>query len=85
MSACALEAGIIVTGIATLLAVVTLQHDLAGTAANSAVLTVARALVAVHNWTAILGPGLVFGLNTLVMAYALYRSSSSPVSSRCWA
>ena len=30
-----LEAGIIVTGIASLLAVVTLQHDLAGTAASA--------------------------------------------------
>ena len=70
-----LEAGIIVTGIASLLAVVTLQHDLAGTAANAAALTtVAKALVAVHNWTFILGPGLVCGLNTAVMAYALYRS-----------
>jgi hypothetical protein len=70
-----LEAGIIVTGIASLLAVVTLQHDLAGTAANGAGLaTVGAALVAVHNWTFILGPGLVCGVNTFVMAYALYRS-----------
>jgi hypothetical protein len=70
-----LEAGIIVTGIASLLAVVTLQHDFAGTAANSAGLaTVGTALVAVHNWTFILGPGLVCGINTFVMAYALYRS-----------
>ncbi len=70
-----LEAGIIVTGIASLLAVVTLQHDLAGTATNAVALTtVGRALVAVHNWTFILGPGLVCGINTLVMAWALYRS-----------
>jgi hypothetical protein len=71
----ALEAGIIVTGVASLLAVVTLQHDLAGTAAHAAALTTAaQALVAIHNWTSILGPGLVCGLNTSVMAYALYRS-----------
>jgi hypothetical protein len=70
-----LEAGIIVAGIASLLAVVTLQHDLVGTATNAAALTtVGRALVAVHNWTFILGPGLVCGINTFVMAYALYRS-----------
>jgi len=69
-----LEAGIIVTGIASLLAVVSLQHA-AGTAVNAAALTtVAKALVAVHNWTFIIGPGLVCGLNTAVMAYALYRS-----------
>jgi hypothetical protein len=71
----ALEAGIIVTGIVSLLAVVSLQHDPAGTAANAVALTaVAKALVAVHNWTFIVGPGLVCGLNTTVMAYALYRS-----------
>ena len=70
-----LEAGIIVTGIASLLAVVTLQHDLGGTAGNGAGLaTVGEALVAVHNWTFILRPGLVCGVNTFVMAYALYRS-----------
>ena len=70
-----LEAGIIVTGIVSLLAVVSLQHDVAGTAGNAVALTaVAKALVAVHNWTFIVGPGLVCGLNTAVMAYALYRS-----------
>jgi hypothetical protein len=70
-----LEAGIIVTGIASLLAVVTLQHDLAGTAANGAGLAaVGAALVAVHNWAFILGPGLVCGVNTFVVAYALHRS-----------
>jgi hypothetical protein len=70
-----LEAGIIVAGIASLLAVVTPHHDLSGAAANSAALaTVGQALVAVHNWTFILGPGLVCGINTFVMAYGLYRS-----------
>jgi len=70
-----IEAGIIVTGIASLLAVVSLQHDVAGTTANAAALTtVGQALVAVHNWTFIIGPGLVCGLNTVVIAYALYRS-----------
>lgn len=70
-----LEAAIIVTGIASLLAVVTLQHDLTATASNAAALTtVSKALVATHNWTFLLGPGLVCGINTTVMAYALYRS-----------
>lgn len=70
-----LEAGIIVTGIVSLLAVVSLQHEAAGTAASAVALTtVGKALVAVHNWTFIIGPGLVCGLNTVVIAYALYRS-----------
>jgi Domain of unknown function (DUF4386) len=64
-----------VTGIVSLLAVVSLQHDVAGTAASAAALTTAgKALVAVRNWTFIIGPGLVCGLNTVVMAYALHRS-----------
>ena len=70
-----LEAGIIVTGIVSLLAVVSLQHDAAGTSASAAALTaIGKALVAVHNWTFIIGPGLVCGLNTAVIAFALYRS-----------
>jgi len=70
-----LEAGLIVTGIVSLLTVVSLQHDVAGTAASAAALTtVGKALVAVRNWTFIIGPGLVCGLNTVVMACALYRS-----------
>ena len=81
-----LEAGIIVTGIVSLLAVVSLQHDVAGTAANAATLTaVGKALVAVHNWTFIVGPGLVCGLNTAVMATRCTAPSSSPISSLFWA
>jgi hypothetical protein len=32
-----------------------------------------QALVAVHNWTFLVGPGLVVGVNTVVLAVALYR------------
>jgi hypothetical protein len=71
-----LEAAVILTGVVSLLAVVSLQHHVGGTAANAAALTtVDKALVAVHNWTFIVGPNLVCGINTLVMAYALRRSN----------
>jgi len=72
-----LEAAVIITGICSLLAVVTLQHNLAGVAGTDAasLTTVGRALVAVHDWSFLIGPGLVCGVDTVVLAYALYRSN----------
>ena len=70
-----LEAATILVGVVTLLGVVTLRQQYAGTAAtDTAALTVSgRALVAVHDWTFVIGPGLVVGVNTTVLALALYR------------
>lgn len=75
-----LEAGIIAVGVLPLLTVVTLRRQLAGTAgADSATLvTVGKALVEFHNWTFILGPGLVCPANTVLMAYVMYRSGLVP-------
>lgn len=75
-----LEAGIIACGVLPLLTVVTLRQQLAGTAgADSATLvTVGKALVAFHNWTVVLGPGLVCPANTVLMAYLMYRSGLVP-------
>jgi hypothetical protein len=75
-----LEAGIILVGVASLLAVVTLrQHALgaAGTGTSSLV-PVAQGLVAVHNWTFLLGPNFVCAADTLVLAYAMWRSQLIP-------
>lgn len=75
-----LEAATILVGVVTVLAVVTLRQQLAG-AAGTQTTTLAitgRALVAVHNWTFLIGPGLVCGTNTLVLAYLLYRSGLVP-------
>lgn len=55
-----LEAAIIVTGIVTLLSVVTSRHAGAGSDA----LVTGQALVAIHNWTLLLGPGLMAGVST---------------------
>ena len=74
----ALEASIIVVGIVSLLAVVTLrQHPPAG-GDDAALLTTGRALVAVHDWTFLFGPDLVLGTNTVLLAYLLYRSRLVP-------
>jgi hypothetical protein len=76
------EAVVIVTGIISLLSVVTLRQHLAGTpgagADPGALVTVSRALVAVHDWTFLIGPGQVIGLNTLLLATLMYRSRLVP-------
>lgn len=71
-----LEAGVIATGIVPLLAVVTLRQT-AGTT-TSTLLTLGSALVSLHNWTTLLGPGLVCGTNTVLLAYLMYKSRLVP-------
>jgi hypothetical protein len=75
-----LEGAIIAVGVLPLLAVVTLRQHLGSTTgADTATLaTIGNALVALHNWTFILGPGLVCGVNTVLMAYLMYRSGLVP-------
>jgi hypothetical protein len=74
------EAVVIVTGIISLLSVVTLRQDLAGAAGAKTASAVAlgKALVAVHDWTFLFGPGLAIGVNTLMLAYLMYRSGLVP-------
>ncbi|MDT3438787.1 MULTISPECIES: DUF4386 domain-containing protein [unclassified Pseudofrankia] len=75
-----LEAAIIMIGVVCLLAVVTLRQDLAGTAnADTATLVTAdRSLVAVRDWTFLLGPGIVPSLNALLLGSLLYQSRLVP-------
>jgi Domain of unknown function (DUF4386) len=59
------ESAFIAVGILSLLVVVTLRRDLAGGSADPATLeTVGRSLVAIHNWTFLLGPGFVVASGT---------------------
>ncbi len=75
-----LEAGIIAVGVVSLLAVVTLRQHLTGTAGTdtATLVTLGNALVAFHNWTFLLGPGFTSGVNTVLMAYLMYRSGLVP-------
>jgi hypothetical protein len=78
-----LEASALFVGVVSLLSVVTLRQDLAGTAgasgANGAALaTTGDALVALHNWAYLIGPGLLSGVNALLLGSLMYRSGLVP-------
>jgi len=75
-----LEAGIIAVGVLPLLAIVTLRQTLAGTTSTdpTTLVTIGNALVSFHNWTFLIGPGLVCGTNTVLMAYLMYKSRLVP-------
>jgi hypothetical protein len=75
-----IEATIIAVGAISLLAVVTMRQDLAGTTGPeaTAAVTVGQSLVAVHNWTFLFGPKLALGVNTVLLAYLMYRSRLVP-------
>jgi Domain of unknown function (DUF4386) len=75
------ECTFIAVGIVSLLAVVTLRQDLAGSAGGDAgsLVLLGRSLVAVHDWTFLLGPGFVVGVgNGLILGYLMYRSGLVP-------
>lgn len=67
----------IFTGVVSLLSIVTLRQD--ATATDPASLdTTAQALVAIHDWTFLLGPGLMPVVNALCFGTVLYRSGLVP-------
>lgn len=74
------EAAIILIGVVSLFAVVTLRQDVAGTPGADAdsLVTAAASLVAVYDWALLLGPGLIPGINALLLGYLLYRSGLVP-------
>jgi Domain of unknown function (DUF4386) len=75
-----LEAAIIVIGVVSLLSVVTLRQDLAGTAGADvgSLAAIGKSLVAVRDWTFLLGPGLIPAVNALLLGYLMYRSALVP-------
>src|SRR5579875_217727 len=69
-----IECAFIAIGIVSYLAVVNLRHK-GGGANPGALITVGTSLVAVRNWTFVLGPGFMDGLGTgLILGYLMYRS-----------
>jgi len=74
------ESTIIAVGIISVLSVVTLRQDFAAGGSDSgSFLAAGTALVAVHGWTFLLGPGLLAGFgNGLLLGYLMYRSGLVP-------
>ena len=68
------ECTFILIGIVSVLAVVTLrQHG--GSADAGSLVTVGASLIAIKNWTFLLGPGFVDGIGTgLILGWLMYRS-----------
>ncbi|MGO4595732.1 DUF4386 domain-containing protein [Leifsonia sp. 2TAF2] len=79
-----MECTLISVGILSLLTVVTLRQDGPPTnGADAALLVVSQALVALHGWTFLLGPGFVVGIgNGLILGWMLHRARLLP---RGWA
>ena len=68
-----LEAAVITTGVVATLSLVTLRQG-----GGPEDVAVARALVALHDWTFLVGPGLVIGVNSLLLALLVHRSRLAP-------
>jgi hypothetical protein len=73
-----LEAVAIVVGVVSVLAIVSLRQAAARTADAAALLRVNEALVAIHDWTFLVGPGWFLVMNSLLLAYLMYRSGLVP-------
>jgi hypothetical protein len=75
-----LESTIIVAGIISVLSVLTLRQQFAGTATDPETLTIAgQSLVAFHDWTFLLGPGFCAAIgNGLLLGTLMYVSGLLP-------
>jgi branched-subunit amino acid transport protein AzlD len=73
------ECAFIAVGLLSLLTVVTLRQEAAAGADAGSLVAVGESLVALHNWTRLLGPGFVVGIgNGLILGYLMYSSRLAP-------
>ncbi|MDX6325872.1 MAG: hypothetical protein QOK15_2226 [Nocardioidaceae bacterium] len=74
-----LEAAMIGVGMLSVLAIVTLRQDGAAAGADSgSLVAVGQSLVAVHDWTFLVGPSIFLGIYSLLLAYLMYQSRLVP-------
>jgi len=75
-----LEAVLIIVGLVSVLALLTLSREFEHAAApNVASFQTSGALLkAVHDWTFLLGPNFMLGINTMMCSYLLYQSKLVP-------
>ena len=72
-----MEGVLIAVGLVSVLTVLTLRQDAAG-ADDGALVVAQQALVAVKDWTFLLGPNVALGVNTLLLAGIMHRSGLVP-------
>ena len=75
-----IESTVIGVGAISLLSILTLRDDLAASiGADRGSLDIAgQTLVAIHDWTFLLGPGFCVGVNGLLLGYLMYRTGLMP-------
>lgn len=74
------EAGLILVGVVSVLTVVTIRADLAGATGSraDALGVTGHALIELRQWTFLVGPGIMAGINGMFLAYVMYRSRLVP-------
>ena len=74
------EATMILVGVMALLAILTLRDDLAASiGGDSGSLVIAgRTLVAIHDWSFLMGPGFMVGVNDVLLGYLMYTTGLMP-------
>src|SRR5687767_5516177 len=77
-----LEAALIIVGVVSMLTLVTLRQDVAGTAGAdpASLITTGHTLVATYDWAFLLSQSLIPVFNALCLAYVMYRSGLVPRS-----
>jgi hypothetical protein len=75
-----LEAALILVGVVSMLTVLTLRHDVAGTpgADPASLVTTGHTLVATYDWAFLLSQSLMPVFNALFLGYVMYRSGLVP-------
>jgi hypothetical protein len=74
-----MECVFIAVGILSLLTVVALRQEAAAGADAASLVTTGKTLVALHEWTRLLGPGFMVGVgNGLILGYLMYTSALVP-------
>jgi len=75
-----LEAIIITVGVISVLSLLTLSQEFVAGGATNAASFLASGIVlkAVHDWTFLLGPNIMLGINTIMYSYIFYKSKLVP-------
>jgi hypothetical protein len=73
-----LEGAVLFVGAISLLSIVTLRQDVAGSADPDTLVIAGRQLLALHDWSFLFGPGVLPAINALFLATVMYQSGLVP-------